>query len=90
MSVCCVFTERLACLPNTALHPNRVRPVAVHTYVFYNTLLFVAPFLGMQELLLNAHVPQGTKTVLIEGERGSGKSILLSKVSLVSSFDFLL
>ncbi|CAM9409946.1 unnamed protein product, partial [Laminaria digitata] len=34
---------------------------------------------GLQELLANAHAPAGTKTVLIEGERGSGKSILLSK-----------
>lgn len=34
-------------------------------------------------MLSNAHVPVGTKTVLIEGERGSGKSILLSKVRLI-------
>ncbi|CAM9438002.1 unnamed protein product, partial [Scytosiphon promiscuus] len=33
----------------------------------------------LQELLSNALSPVGTKTVLIEGERGSGKSILLSK-----------
>eukprot|EP00903_Cladosiphon_okamuranus_P014404 g13372.t1 len=33
-----------------------------------------------REIMSNAHVPVGTKTVLIEGERGSGKSILLSKV----------
>ncbi|CAM9767658.1 unnamed protein product, partial [Ectocarpus fasciculatus] len=33
----------------------------------------------LQEMMSNAHSPVGTKTVLIEGERGSGKSILLSK-----------
>ncbi|CAM9600232.1 unnamed protein product [Ectocarpus sp. 6 AP-2014] len=33
----------------------------------------------LQEMMSNAHNPVGTKTVLIEGERGSGKSILLSK-----------
>eukprot|EP00752_Nemacystus_decipiens_P009643 g8614.t1 len=34
----------------------------------------------IKELVSNAHVPVGTKTVLVEGERGSGKSIFLSKV----------
>ena len=34
----------------------------------------------VQDVLDRAHVPSGTKTVLIEGEPGSGKTILLSKV----------
>lgn len=50
-------------------------------YFFQLVLLARSARAGFpQELLSTADTVTGAKTVLIEGERGSGKSILLSKV----------